>query len=132
MKNELVRGDGELSIESARTTRCQLELGIIDNDALLFRKLARAFHDHTFSCRARDFEPNIPILGSMHDEQQSPIRLNLLIQFDIRSFELKAEVTAENTNRLTRDINMAHHHCWNRFRGVEGWWTMMVIDRGPG
>src|SRR5438552_15461080 len=99
MKKRLARGDGELSIESARTTRCQLELGTIDNDALLFRKLARAFHDHAFSCGARDFEPNVPILGSMHHEQQFSFRLNLLIQFDIRSFELKTEVTPENTDR---------------------------------
>src|SRR5947207_15606037 len=123
MKNELARGDGELSIESARTTRCQLELGIIDNDALLFRKLARAFHDHAFSCRASDFEPNIPILGSMHDEQQSPFRLNLLIQFDIRTSDLKTEVTAENTNRLARATNMAHKHSRNRLRCVARRWT---------
>src|SRR6266513_2257587 len=111
--------------------RCQLKLGIIDNDALLFRELARAFHDHAFSCGARDFEPNIPVLGSMHDEQQFPFRVSLPIQFDIRSFELKTEVPPENTNRLSREINMPHHHCWNRFRGVERRWTMM-IDGGPG
>src|SRR5207248_7798093 len=78
---------------------CSSDL-IIDNDALLFRELARAFHDHAFSCGARDFEPNIPVLGSMHDEQQFPFRVSLPIQFDIRSFELKTEVPPENTNRL--------------------------------
>src|SRR5207237_4848309 len=69
MKNEFVRRDSELSVEGARTTRVQLELSVVDNNALLFRKLTRAFHDHGFSCDAGNFESNVPILGTMHDEQ---------------------------------------------------------------
>src|SRR5437762_14246416 len=98
MENEFARRDGELSVEGARTARYQLELSIIDNNTLFFRNLARAFHDHSFSRCARNLESNVPVLCTMHDEQQFPFRLNLLIYFDIRSFTLKTEVTPENTD----------------------------------
>src|SRR5207237_5822625 len=61
MENEFARRNGELSVEGARAARYQLELSIIDNNALLFRKLARAFHDHPFSRCARNLASTLPV-----------------------------------------------------------------------
>ena len=68
----------------------------------------------------------------MQDEEKFSVGLRLLIDFDVGSFKLKAEVTPQKLDRLACYINMAHQHRWGRSLSVEWRRAMMMIDVGPG
>ena len=47
-----------------------------------------------------DVVANFIVLRTMQDKQQFSLRLKLLVQFDVGSFELKTKVAAKNVDRL--------------------------------
>ena len=88
--------------------------------------------NHSFDRGARNFESNIPVLGSMQDEEKFSVDLRLLIHFGIGSFKLEAEVTPQKLDRLACYINMANQQRRACSLSVEWRWTMVMIDGGPG
>ena len=68
----------------------------------------------------------------MQDEEELSVGLRLLIQFDIKSFKLKAEVAPQKLDRLACDINMAHQQRRARSLSVEWRRAMVMIDGGLG
>ena len=66
----------------------------------------------------------------MQGEEKFSVGLRLLIDFDVGSFKLKAEVTPQKLDRLACYINMAHQQRRARSLSGQGRWTMVVIERG--